>query len=1229
MMIRWPWRRPRPKATESAAPAPVKSTVDHSGGSGGRYRPAWRSLPPLHTSVSEAAPLTLSRAPISVVQRLRVADVRAGAAPLFPGRVKGIVTATPVGRDLVDLPLRRPVDRPEADSQAGEFVDEPGLDEPWFDVGAEVVEVAPERDLPELVTPADLAPPPVRAVVVEPASPSPSLIVAAVPPPQLPETPELPSRYLHITYRQQDMQLAEMYEEANETPPPEPNTYQRTAPVEYVAPAAPVVADLADTFEAASQPPDVAPPTPRRRPSLAESRRAGIRIKPRKPHVEGADAAPASTDSPDAPGSPDSPGEAAPGEPEPLVMQAPVVVDRPQETEAVPVEVAQGRTHEDPPVPAPLPFVEHAVAEPARPALEPPAVVDEPDETPAPSRLIAPTTTQVVPAVVPVSRDAGQPMAELGDPVVAAPPEGPTDLPVAERPVVAPIRSSDVVVPEPVVDQENQVRPEIVSGTEKSVGEPVVPTRLIEPVSAQAADAPEDRGRVADGPATGHREVVVPAAGDRVEPLPLAGPVAAQGKPVPADRPQPADGPMPARGSVADPVVSARLIEPVPAPSTPVAAEERTDLVVPARVVEPVRHDRTEDEPGRAEPVTESVEPVAAPLSGNPADVSDDHGPEAEPEPADVGSDAPAGPARLVGPVATASHGRSEDRAERAAEEPVVERPDAAAPVVATKVVEPVAAQGNPLPLPVVRDGRRGAEAPVDGSGEPVVAARLIEPVPAQDHPIAVADNRGPATEKSAPWAGSGELIVPARVVEPALPKEARPAVDEPVADRRPTGSSDVVASGRLIEPVAAAPQGDPVEMPGRAVVTPVSVASPPRALGADHVAPQGTEGGLPLAVRPVEADRGSAAQGGLSEIVAEISEPHPGGGLDLTTTPQLAPTAIAAMGAALGRAATSIVESVAPPALVAPMRRALGVDIADVPVRRGAPVSVTANRLRARAFTAGGVVHLPDSAGAMDSGHAAPLLAHELTHAAQQRHFGVTLPGLETTTGKQLEAEAVAVEQWVAGGSVGAPPVVSGHGGRVQLADEDDEASTSKEDSEEDEEDNEDADVEKKAESGGEWSFEVPDDVIPGAGPGGMWGMFANAVPGFEKPELSDDMPDLSDLSPAGLQQMFARTAGSGGPGGPGGPGGLGGPGGPGGPVVGPKKGGGTAPVPAGNTPADLVAAIVDAIADRPPRRWLDLDDLDHYDEIAQRIYNTLQSRLRYDVLLERERSGTLMDFG
>lgn len=59
-----------------------------------------------------------------------------------------------------------------------------------------------------------------------------------------------------------------------------------------------------------------------------------------------------------------------------------------------------------------------------------------------------------------------------------------------------------------------------------------------------------------------------------------------------------------------------------------------------------------------------------------------------------------------------------------------------------------------------------------------------------------------------------------------------------------------------------------------------------------------------------------------------------------------------------------------------------------------------------------------------------------------------------------------------------------------------------------------------------------------------------------------------------------------------------------------------------------DKTDQLMDLIADNPPRRWLDLDDPDNFEEIANRLYHHLIGRLRFDVLVERERSGTLMDF-
>lgn len=58
-----------------------------------------------------------------------------------------------------------------------------------------------------------------------------------------------------------------------------------------------------------------------------------------------------------------------------------------------------------------------------------------------------------------------------------------------------------------------------------------------------------------------------------------------------------------------------------------------------------------------------------------------------------------------------------------------------------------------------------------------------------------------------------------------------------------------------------------------------------------------------------------------------------------------------------------------------------------------------------------------------------------------------------------------------------------------------------------------------------------------------------------------------------------------------------------------------------------DVIAEAVEELGDDPPRRWMDLDDVDHFAEVANRIYNELSARLRFDLLVERERAGSLMD--
>ena len=97
-------------------------------------------------------------------------------------------------------------------------------------------------------------------------------------------------------------------------------------------------------------------------------------------------------------------------------------------------------------------------------------------------------------------------------------------------------------------------------------------------------------------------------------------------------------------------------------------------------------------------------------------------------------------------------------------------------------------------------------------------------------------------------------------------------------------------------------------------------------------------------------------------------------------------------------------------------VRRTQGVDVSDVPIRRGPEVAAEARSLGARSFTRGGEVFLPAQEGPPDRPVARGLLAHELTHAAQQRVLGPALPAEDSPAGRVLEAQAVAAERWARG---------------------------------------------------------------------------------------------------------------------------------------------------------------------------------------------------------------------
>jgi hypothetical protein len=144
---------------------------------------------------------------------------------------------------------------------------------------------------------------------------------------------------------------------------------------------------------------------------------------------------------------------------------------------------------------------------------------------------------------------------------------------------------------------------------------------------------------------------------------------------------------------------------------------------------------------------------------------------------------------------------------------------------------------------------------------------------------------------------------------------------------------------------------------------------------------------------------------------------------------PVTAPSASAAHAAAAARrgdggrparryqpAPGDIVTERVPAGLASAFSALHGTDVSDVPVRRGRGVARQATRLDAAAFSHDGVVYLPDSAGSLGQRPAQALLAHELTHAVQQRMLGDALPGEASAEGRELEEQAMATQRWVLG---------------------------------------------------------------------------------------------------------------------------------------------------------------------------------------------------------------------
>jgi hypothetical protein len=291
------------------------------------------------------------------------------------------------------------------------------------------------------------------------------------------------------------------------------------------------------------------------------------------------------------------------------------------------------------------------------------------------------------------------------------------------------------------------------------------------------------------------------------------------------------------------------------------------------------------------------------------------------------------------------------------------------------------------------------------------------------------------------------------------------------------------------------------------------------------------------------------------------------------------------------------------PSDIAGPVSRAWGVDVSGVPMHRGPAVTARARTLAARAFSHDGQVFLPDEAGEVGDAEARALLAHELTHVVQQRLFGADMPAEATPDGQLLEAQAAEVEGVFRRGGGELAHLRLGPIGRDGVIPTSP-VSTSW--------------AATRAGAGVvqrvEGSFT---QTLASAGPVGFDGtaldpatiaeiaaaLEAARPEEFSEPAESPQIGDLYDVpfseptmpSAADLTVRVADRMTS--------PSGVS--------VVDPQL---------RETVEELVASH--------GRRLVDLDDSGVLDELAGMLYQRLRQRLRHELLIDRERSGSLMDF-
>jgi hypothetical protein len=292
-----------------------------------------------------------------------------------------------------------------------------------------------------------------------------------------------------------------------------------------------------------------------------------------------------------------------------------------------------------------------------------------------------------------------------------------------------------------------------------------------------------------------------------------------------------------------------------------------------------------------------------------------------------------------------------------------------------------------------------------------------------------------------------------------------------------------------------------------------------------------------------------------------------------------------------------------APADLARAVQQALGTDVSDVLIHRGPQATAEAKALGALAFTRDAEVFLPAEAGPLDQPVARGLLAHELTHAAQQRRLGSALPPEDSEAGAVLEAQAVDSERWTRG--LGAPLRPDGTSTMASWT------------------------APWPVETAGPPVETAPWPVGTSPWPAGSASGVQRQTGEVTAPAPPPSAPLQAPTTPMAVATAFNGVrpligAGHHEPGQPPPPAGTVAPGQPAG-----------AKAPEGTTaqtqlsfeqePGDATDGPAQPATGRP----LDLDDPGDIEELAVRVYQKIQGRLRRELVVDRERAGRLAETG